>query len=80
MGGLQAQSGGAQGVSPDATVQEPGGQFVALSDDGGQSGQQSGTPVDTVLDGTDWTREDVQLVLDAASLIVLLFWAYTEVR
>jgi len=37
-------------------------------------------PVDTVLMGTSWNREDVELVLQTISTLLLLYWAVTEVR
>jgi hypothetical protein len=37
-------------------------------------------PVDRALAGTAWTREDVELVLQTISTLLLLYWAVTEVQ
>jgi len=35
-------------------------------------------PVDRLLVNTTWTREDVELVLQTISTLLLLYWAVTE--
>jgi hypothetical protein len=35
-------------------------------------------PIDRLLAGTSWTREDVELALQAVSTILLLYWAWVE--
>jgi len=37
-------------------------------------------PVDRLLVNTTWSREDVELVLQATSTLLLLYWAITEVQ
>lgn len=51
------------------------GQGVATTVDVGEMG-----PVDRLLAGTAWTREDVELVLQTISTLLLLYWAVTEVQ
>lgn len=59
------------GNAPAAGV----GPGVSVTVDTSQMG-----PVDTLLAGTSWNREDVELVLQTISTLLLLFWAVTEVR
>lgn len=37
-------------------------------------------PVETALAGTAWTREDVELLLNVLSTLILLGWAVQEAR
>lgn len=37
-------------------------------------------PVDRLLAGSDWNREDVELALQTISTLLLLYWAVTEVQ
>jgi len=38
------------------------------------SGEHS--PLDAAIEASSWTREDVELVLQAAQVLLLAFWAY----
>ncbi|MUW13920.1 hypothetical protein GJ633_04030 [Halorubrum sp. CBA1125] len=47
-----------------------GGAVTTMSESGG---------IDRLLAGTSWTRADVELALQTASTLLLLYWAVTEV-
>jgi len=64
-GGAQATATGTAGTGPGGTV---------TVDTAGMG------PVDTALAGTAWTREDVELVLQAVSTVILLWWAVSEAQ
>lgn len=58
----------------DGTAPAAGaGRGVTVSVDTSQMG-----PVDTLLTGTSWTRQDVDLVLQGLSTAILVYWALTE--
>lgn len=90
--GVSATTVGGAGGPPSATGSPPvpsQSQQAQTAQSGG-AGQGAGVsttidvnamgPVDRALAGSDWTREDVELVLQTISTLLLLYWAVTEVQ
>ena len=87
---VSAATVGATGGRPSATgsppvTEEAPNQMVAM---GGQTATTTAATattatetggVDRLLAGTVWTRDDVELVLQTLSTLLLLYWAVTEV-
>jgi len=36
-------------------------------------------PIDRLLAGSEWTREDVELLLQFVSTAILIYWVATEI-
>ena len=87
--GVSATAVGTTGGPPSATGSPPVPEQSAQTQSGG-AGQGPGVstavgvgemgPVDRLLVNTTWTRDDVELVLQAISTLLLLYWAVTEVQ
>lgn len=87
---VSATTVGGAGGPPSATGSPPvpsQSQQQAQSGGAGQGPSVSTTidvnamgPVDRALAGTTWTREDVEIVLQTISTLLLLYWAVTEVQ
>jgi hypothetical protein len=73
--GVPALPNGQQPYAPAPTQQAGQGPGVTSSVDIGGMG-----PIDRLLAGSDWNREDVELVLQTISTLLLLYWAVTEVQ
>ncbi|UXF51038.1 MAG: hypothetical protein HQRvContig05_33 [Haloquadratum phage sp.] len=89
--GVSATTVGGAGGPPSATgAPAVPSQSQAQTTQSGGAGQKPGVtttvnvnetgPVDRALAGTAWTREDVELVLQTISTLLLLYWAVTEVQ
>lgn len=77
-------------TGPPAATGAPSVPSTSTTTSSGGAGQGPGVetvtsvgemgPVDRLLVNTTWSREDVELVLQAISTLLLLYWAVTEVQ
>lgn len=79
MGGLDSEtSGGQEATQPPG--QSPAQQFAPTQPAQTPATHPTESHLDTFFNGSGWTREDVMLLAQIASLVILLYWATTEVN
>jgi hypothetical protein len=86
MGGLHAPTDAPANRPSDAPVYHT---MIGSPSSTGQQARRGTTtsvnvsdmnPLDRLLAGTSWTKDDVDLAMNVLATLILLYWAITEVR